>query len=425
MKRLLAFVCFVIFTVGLHAQGFQPVLKKQIFRDSININKGWEIKGHGVTALAPDLNKLYGLSTTKVELGYVAGVTSAIQTQLNAKQATLVSGVNISTVAGISLLTGEDIPIAGTGTVTSFAVTSANGVSATVANSTTAANATFTLGAITPTSVNGITLSGGSTPSLTVTGTSTISSTNTGDNATNSQYSGLVTNSTHTGDVTGSGALTIASGAVTLAKMAGMATASVIYRKTAGTGVPEVQTLATLKTDLGLIGNNSGDQTSVTGNAGTATTLQSARTINGVSFNGSANIIVPSNITPGALGNRMESLGDGAWHSVTPPDTIEVGGVNEQTGTTYTLALSDNENWVRCTNGSAITLTIAPYNTIALPVNAEITIVQGGAGTVTVTAGSGVTLESIAGAHALSGQNAGATLKQRATNIWVLIGAIE
>lgn len=57
----------------------------------------------------------------------------------------------------------------------------------------------------------------------------------------------------HTGDVTssaGSAALTIAANAVTLAKMADMATASLIYRKTAGTGDPEVQTLATLKTDL-------------------------------------------------------------------------------------------------------------------------------------------------------------------------------
>jgi hypothetical protein len=35
------------------------------------------------------------------------------------------------------------------------------------------------------------------------------SGTNTGDNATNSQYSGLVTNATHTGEVTGSGALTV------------------------------------------------------------------------------------------------------------------------------------------------------------------------------------------------------------------------
>jgi Major tropism determinant N-terminal domain/Repeat of unknown function (DUF5907) len=66
------------------------------------------------------------------------------------------------------------------------------------------------------------------------------------------------------GDITvsGSGATwTIDAGAVTLAKMANMATASLIYRKTAGSGVPEVNTLATLKTDLGLTGTNSGDQT--------------------------------------------------------------------------------------------------------------------------------------------------------------------
>jgi microcystin-dependent protein len=44
------------------------------------------------------------------------------------------------------------------------------------------------------------------------------SGTNTGDNAVNSLYSGLVTNATHTGDVTGATALTIADGAVTEAK---------------------------------------------------------------------------------------------------------------------------------------------------------------------------------------------------------------
>jgi hypothetical protein len=54
---------------------------------------------------------------------------------------------------------------------------------------------------------------------------------------------------------------TVDAGAITLAKQADMATASVVYRKTAGAGAPEVQTLATLKTDLGLTGTNSGDQT--------------------------------------------------------------------------------------------------------------------------------------------------------------------
>jgi hypothetical protein len=50
----------------------------------------------------------------------------------------------------------------------------------------------------------------------------------------------------------------VADKAVTLAKMADVPTASV-FRKTAATGVPEVQTLATLKADLGLVGTNSGD----------------------------------------------------------------------------------------------------------------------------------------------------------------------
>ena len=71
------------------------------------------------------------------------------------------------------------------------------------------------------------------------------------------------THPNHTGDVTstGDGATVIANGAVTLAKQANVDTSTVFYRKTAGAGAPEVQSLATLKTDLGLTGTNSGDQT--------------------------------------------------------------------------------------------------------------------------------------------------------------------
>lgn len=47
-------------------------------------------------------------------------------------------------------------------------------------------------------------------------------------------------------------------------------------------------------TGSNLSGTNTGDQTSVTGNAGTATTLQTARTIAGQSFNGSTNISIAS-----------------------------------------------------------------------------------------------------------------------------------
>jgi len=54
--------------------------------------------------------------------------------------------------------------------------------------------------------------------------------------------------------------LIIADGSITLQKLADVATSSVFYRKTAGVGPPEVQSLATLKADLGLQGTNTGDQ---------------------------------------------------------------------------------------------------------------------------------------------------------------------
>lgn len=44
----------------------------------------------------------------------------------------------------------------------------------------------------------------------------------------------------------------ISAGSITLAMQANMATGSIVYRKTAGSGAPEIQTIATLKTDLAL-----------------------------------------------------------------------------------------------------------------------------------------------------------------------------
>ena len=49
---------------------------------------GLALAGTVVTSSAAELNKLDGISTTATELGYVNGVTSAIQTQLNAKATT-------------------------------------------------------------------------------------------------------------------------------------------------------------------------------------------------------------------------------------------------------------------------------------------------------------------------------------------------
>jgi len=84
----------------------------------------------------------------------------------------------------------------------------------------------------------------------------------------------------HTGDVTSvaDGATTIANNAVTLAKMADMATDSFLGRNTAGTGDPEVLSMATAKTMLDLAGTNSGDQTSIVGITGTKSQFDTALT---------------------------------------------------------------------------------------------------------------------------------------------------
>jgi hypothetical protein len=52
---------------------------------------------------------------TATELGYLDGVTSAVQTQVDAKQATLVSGTNIKTINNESILGSGNITISGGG----------------------------------------------------------------------------------------------------------------------------------------------------------------------------------------------------------------------------------------------------------------------------------------------------------------------
>ena len=65
--------------------------------------------------------------------------------------------------------------------------------------------------------------------------------------------------------------------------------------------------------------------------------------------------------------------------------------VNGQTGTTYTLALTDADGVVTCSNASAIAVTIPP----SVFVNGDrITVIQRGAGQITFNQGSGVTIVS-------------------------------
>jgi hypothetical protein len=125
---------------------------------------------------------------------------------------------------------GTWVAPAGSGTVTTVSVVTANGVSGTVANATSTPAITLTLGAITPSSVAATGTVTGSNLSGTHTGSS--SGTNTGD-----QTITLTGNVTGTG--TGSFATTIAAGVVTNSMLANVSTATIKGRTTAGAGSPE------------------------------------------------------------------------------------------------------------------------------------------------------------------------------------------
>lgn len=104
-------------------------------------------------------------------------------------------------------------------------------------------------------------------------------------------------------------------------------------------------------------------------------------------------------------------------------DTVTSVPENAQTGTSYTLTLSDAGKMVTLTNAAAITLTIPTNASVAFPIGTRIDIGQGGAGQVTV-GGAGVTIRSSGSKLKLSGQYSGATLWKKGTDEWWLIGDI-
>lgn len=93
-----------------------------------------------------------------------------------------------------------------------------------------------------------------------------------------------------------------------------------------------------------------------------------------------------------------------------------------QSGTSYTLALSDANDIVEFTNASPVTVEVPPNGTVAFPTGTVVGLYQYGAGQVTVAPGSGVTIRSPNGYLDLATQYSAAWLRKRATNEWVLSG---
>ena len=148
-----------------------------------------------------------------------------------------------------------------------------------------------------------------------------LSGTNTGDNATNSQYSGLVSNATHTGDAEGNIGLTVKGINGTI--LSNLTTG--ILKNTTGTGIPSIAVAA----DFPILNQNT------TGTAGSTATLATARTIstNGdvlytsPPFDGSANVLGTATLASIGMAGTYTKVTTDAKGRVTVGANLTAGDV--------------------------------------------------------------------------------------------------
>ncbi len=103
--------------------------------------------------------------------------------------------------------------------------------------------------------------------------------------------------------------------------------------------------------------------------------------------------------------------------------------INAQTGTTYTLALSDSyQVLITQSNASANAIKIPTNATAAIPIGSVITLINIGVGTCTISAvTSGTTTVLSAGATAAAptlAQYRSAALIKTGTDTWYIVGSL-
>ena len=114
------------------------------------------------------------------------------------------------------------------------------------------------------------------------------------------------------------------------------------------------------------------------------------------------------------------TVSSGAFTSVSADNRLR----NTQTGTTYTLVLTDASKVISMNNAAANTLTIPLNSSVAFNINAQIDILMLGAGITTVDGSTGVTVNGVSGGGAtIDAQYKAVTIIKLATDSWVIFGA--
>lgn len=98
---------------------------------------------------------------------------------------------------------------------------------------------------------------------------------------------------------------------------------------------------------------------------------------------------------------------------------------NAQTGTSYTLVLTDADKIVSLSNSALITVTVPLNSSVAFPIGTKLQLVQKGVGIVNVVGAGGVTLQSYNNYSFTEGQYAVTNLIKTATDTWYLFDGLN
>jgi len=99
--------------------------------------------------------------------------------------------------------------------------------------------------------------------------------------------------------------------------------------------------------------------------------------------------------------------------------------LNNQTGTTYTLVLTDAGKFITFTNAAAVTVTVPTNAAVAFPIGTQIGFQQGGAGQVTFSGAVPPTLKSADDAYTTVKLYSVGALIKIASDVWAVAGDMQ
>lgn len=160
--------------------------------------------------------------------------------------------------------------------------------------------------------------------------------------------------------------------------------------------------------------------TAISGKQDTLVSGTNIKTVNGNSLLGGGNLSIGA-----AWGALTGTLSDQTDLQDALNGKAALPTVRTISGTSGTLVPSDAGNIVLCTNASAVSLSIQLEASGAWPTGAAVTVIQQGAGTVTISDGGGITVNVFSGlTKSLRGQYAPASLLRTAANTFTLAGTL-